>query len=138
MTSFDLRLEPAAAPRLAAVALLLHLGAAAFPWFVGVAPALAAVLSIVALAGVVSTLLGLPGRHHALAVLVFDRAGCRVRLAVRGEFIPATIGTGSRAFGGLAFVRIQAGSRRFAWLLPRGSLPPACFRRLKARIRCTC
>jgi hypothetical protein len=135
MTSFDLRLEPAAVPRLAAIALLVHLGGAAFPWFLGVPPVLAAFLSIAALAGIASTLSSLPGRHHALAALVFDRAACRARLAGRADFVPATLGTGSRAFAGLAFVEVQAGSRRHAWLLPRGSLPPACFRRLKARIR---
>ena len=135
MTSFDLRLEPAAAPRLAALALLVHLGGAAFPWLLGVPPVLAACLSAAALAGIASTFSSFPGTHHALATLVFDRGGCRARLSGHEEFVPATVGKGSRAFAGLVLVKVQAGSRRLAWLVPRGSLPPGCFRRLKARIR---
>jgi hypothetical protein len=138
MTSFDLRLEPGPAPRLAAIAALVHFGAAASPWLLGVPAPLAAGLTAAALAGLASTLAGIPGRHHAVDALVADRHGWRVRLAGAADFVPATLGSRSRAIAGLAFVDVRTGSRRHAWLLGRGSLPAGPFRRLKARIRFSC
>lgn len=138
MTSFALRVEPPPAPRLAAVAALLHLGATTCPWLLGVPAALAAVLTIAAFAGSLSTLACIPGRRHRLAALALDERGLRARVAGTPEFVPATLGPASRAFAGLVFLQIRAGGRRHAWLLARGSLAPADFRRLKARIRFSC
>lgn len=138
MTSFALRLEPGAAPRLAAVASLVHLAAAASPWLLGVPAAISAVLSAAALAGLASTLACVPGPHHAMSEVQVDAAGCRMRLAGSPEFVPAALGTGSRVLGPLAFVEVRTGARRHAWLLTRGSIPPGPFRRLKARIRFSC
>jgi hypothetical protein len=135
MTSFALRAEPRPATRLAAFAGLLHVGAAATPWLLGVRPAIALVLSFVALAGLASTLACLPGVHHRLAALTVDEAGVRVRERGAASFIPAKLGPGSRAYPGLVFADIRTGGRRCGWLLARGSLPPGDFRRLKARIR---
>lgn len=138
MTSFDIRIEPAPAPGLAAIAAIGHLAVAAIPWLLGVPPALAAVLSLAALAGLASTLSCLPGRHHPLQSFVAEGSLTHARLAGSAGFVPATLGAGSRAYGGLAFMDIRAGTRRFVWLLPRHSLAPGPFRRLKARIRLSC
>jgi hypothetical protein len=138
MKSFDFRLEPRPAPRFAAVATFVHLGAAASPWFLGVPAWLAAGLAVAALAGLGSTLASIPGRHHGLEALVFDRAGCRVRFSGAEALVPAELGAGSRAIAGLAFVEVRAGPRRFTWLLCRAGLPSGQFRRLKARVRFSC
>jgi len=138
MTSFDCRLEPRPQPRLAAAALVLHLGVAASPWLLGVPPPAAAVLSAVALAGLPSTLLGIPGPHHALAALIVDGTGCRVRLAAAHTDVAASFGAGSWAAAGFAVVDLRAGGRRYTWLVARGALAPAEFRRLKARVRLSC
>lgn len=135
MTSFDCRLEPRAAPRHAAAAVLLHAGVAASPWLLGVPAPAAVLLSLAALAGLPSTLRCLPGPHHA--VTAFALEGSRFRLWRAGETgaQPATLGGKSRALAGLAFVEMRTDSGRHAWLLARSNLPPDAFRRLKARIR---
>jgi len=138
MTSFALAIEPPAQARLAALALLVHLAAAACPWIARVPPALAAPLSLLALAGLASTLAAVPGPHHRLAGLRCDRDGCRVRLREGGQWLAAEIGPRSRAVAGLACLDVRAGGRRYAWLLPRGTVPAGPFRRLKAWIRVTC
>ena len=138
MTSFAVAIEPVASRRLAVLALLLHLAAAASPWFARVTPSLAAVLTVLALAGLALTLSRLPGGHSALAALVVDARGCRVRLHGQRVFLPAELGPSSRAYPWLVLADIRAGSRRLGWLLPRGSLPAGQFRRLKARIRLSC
>jgi len=138
MTSFAVAIEPPPQPRLAAVALLAHLLAAASPWFARCEPALAAALTAIAIAAFVATLGRIPGRHCALAAFTLDDRGCRVRLAGNDSFVPATIGNGTRAYPALAFVEVLVAGRRLGWLLPRRSLPRADFRRLKARIRLSC
>jgi hypothetical protein len=138
MTSFAVAIEPAAEPRLAAAVLLVHLAAAASPWLARTAPPIAATLSILAIAGLVSTLGHVPGRHCMLLALAIDGRGCRVRLAGRRRWLRARIGTGARAYASLVFVEVVCAGRRLGWLLPRRALPPGDFRRLKARIRLTC
>lgn len=135
MTSFDCRLEPRPAPRLAAAAVLLHAGVAASPWLLGVPAAAAALLSAVALLGLPSTLSSLPGRHHAVAAFAIETGGCRLWTAAACGSQPAALGRGSKALAGLVFVEMRTDSGRHAWLLSRSSLPPDPFRRLKARIR---
>jgi hypothetical protein len=131
-------LEPAAAPRLAAAAVLAHLGAAASPWIARVPESGAVLLSIVALLALAWTLARVPGRHGALAAVVLDGDGCRIRLAASCEWQPAALGHGSRAYPTLVVLDLRAGGRRFGWLLAPGCLPPDAFRRLKARIRLSC
>jgi hypothetical protein len=138
MTSFAFRLEPAASPRLAGAAALLHAAAAASPWLLGVRPEAAAGLSAVAALGLLSTLAALPGRHHALDAIAVDAGGWRARFAGTPDFVAAEPGKGSRVARHLAVVELWAGARRCTWLLPRGSLPPGSFRRLKARLRFSC
>jgi hypothetical protein len=138
MTSFAVTIEPAPQPRLAALAFLVHLGAAASPWVAHVAPVPAVLMSLVALLGLASTLAAVPGRHHRLAELVLDGEGCRARMRERRTWEPAEIGPRSRAMSGLVFLDIRAGGRRLAWLLPRGAVQTADFRSLKARVRLTC
>jgi hypothetical protein len=138
MTSFAVAIEPRAAPRVAAVATLVHLAAAAAPWIARVPAAVAASLSLLAVAGLASTLARVPGRHAPLASLVIDGRGCRVRLAGSRAYRAAELAAGARAYPDLLFLDVRANGRRFGWLLPRGSVPPAAFRRLKARIRLSC
>ena len=138
MTSFAVRIEPAPQPRLAALALAVHLAAAASPWVAHVAPGPAVMMSLVALLGLASTLAAVPGRHHRLAELVLDGEGCRVRIRAGGTWVPAEIGPRSRAMAGLVFLDVRAGGRRLAWLLPQDAVPAGAFRSLKARVRLTC
>lgn len=138
MTSFAIAIEPARQPRLAAAAMLLHLTAAASPWFARATPLLAAALSFVAIAGFVLTLRRVPGRHCPLQALAFDDRGCRARLAGRPAWLQAKVGTGARAYAGVVCVEVMIEGRRLGWLLPRAALARDDFRRLKARIRLTC
>lgn len=138
MTSFAITIEPQAEPRLAAVALGAHLLAAASPWLAHCPPAVAITLSLVAFAGLVATIARLPGRHCLLAGFAWDANGCRARLSPRGDWLPVTLGRGNRAYAGLAVLEVVVAGRRLGWLLSRAALPPAEFRRLKARIRLSC
>jgi hypothetical protein len=138
MRSFAVALEPAPAPRLAAAAALVHALAAAAPWVARVPVPVAALLTLLALAGFALTLARLPGRHCALAAVQLDGSGCRARLEGARALVPAELGAGSRAYPDLVVLDIRAGRRRLGWVLPRASLPAAEFRRLKARIRLSC
>ncbi len=138
MTSFAVAIEPAAQPRLAAAALAVHLAVAASPWVAHVPPTLAALLTIVALASLASTLAAVPGPHHRLAGLRLDGAGCRVRAREGDAWEPVELGPRSRAMAGLVYLDIRARERRLAWLLPQDSVPAGAFRSLKARVRLTC
>jgi hypothetical protein len=137
-TSFAVAAEPAASPRATAAAAVFHLAAAAAPWLARVPAPLAIPLSLLALAGLALTVARLPGRHAALAALALDGSGCRVRLRGSRANRVAEIGTASRAYAALVLLEVRVGGRRYGWLLPRDSLPPAAFRRLKARIRLNC
>ena len=139
MTSFAAAIEPAASPRLAAVVLLVHLLAAVAPWLARVQPPLALLLTLAATAGFALSLRQLPGRHCRLSAVDLSIDGrCHARLAHSPEWLRAELGPGSRAYPSLAVVDIRAGGRRYGWVLPRETLSPAAFRRLKARIRLSC
>jgi hypothetical protein len=138
MRSRALRLDPVPSPRLAAAALAVHLAAAASPWVARVPVALAVPLSLLALAGLAVTLSRLPGRHHPLAEVAHDGSGWRLRRAGSDSFEPAELSSASRAHAGLVLLELRAARGRHGWLLPRASLPPEAFRRLKARVRLTC
>ena len=138
MTSFAVALEPAASPRLAALALAVHVTAALGPWIARMPAALALLLSLAALASSGSSICALPGRHHRLAALTLDGRACRARMRGSDDWLPAELGSRCRAFAGLALLDVRVGGRRFAWLLPRDAVPSGPFRRLKARIRLTC
>ena len=138
MTSFAVALEPAASPRLAFLAVVVHAAAAASPWLARVPVWLAIPLTVAALAGLASSLAAVPGPHHRLSALRFDGAGCRVRLRGSQAWQPATMGPGSRAFAGIAFVEIRTAGARLTWLLTRSAAPAGSFRSLKARLRLSC
>ena len=138
MTSFALRLEPAAAPRVAAIVLLFHALAALAPWLARVPAAPGAVLTLIALAGLVHSLACLPGRHSRLAEVRHDGRRWTVRLAGSHRWLPAGLCGASRAYPWLVYLRLEAENRRLGWLLPPGSVPAGDFRRLKARIRLAC
>jgi len=138
MTSFAVRLEPAAAPRLAAAVLLFHLLAALAPLLARVPAALGAVFAVTALVGLVQTLSRLPGRHCTLAEVRHDGRQWTVRLAGSRSWLPAELCDASRAYSRLVYIRFEAETRHVGWLLPSGSVPAGDFRRLKARIRLAC
>ena len=115
--------------------MLLHVLSALVPWLARVPPVPAALLSVLALAGIVPTLARLPGRHCRLAAARHDGSGWRVRLAGTRYWQPAELTGGSRAYPALVVVAFRAGRRRLGWLLAPGSVPAADLRRLKARIR---
>ncbi len=138
MTSFAIAIEPAASPRLAVLALAIHLAAAASPWIAHVPRWLAGLLTLLALASLASTLAAVPGPHHRLVGLRRDGAGWSVRIREGGSWLAAEMGPRSRAFAALAFLDIRAGGRRYAWLLTRDTVAAGPFRSLKARIRLTC
>jgi hypothetical protein len=138
MTSFSVALEPPPAPRLAAAALAVHLAVAASPWIARVHAPFAALLSVVALAGLAATLAALPGRHHRLAALTLYGRCCRVRAQGSPDWMPAELGPRSRAWPAAVLIDLRAAGRRHAWVLTRASAPAGTFRRLKARIRLTC
>lgn len=138
MTSFAVNLEPTAAPRLAAAVLLFHVLAAVAPWLARVPGVPGAVLSAVALAGLLQSLTRLPGRHCALAGVRHDGQGWQVRLTGCRVWLPAELCAASRAYPWLVYLRLRAGRRRPGWLLAPGSVPAAEFRRLRARIRLAC
>src|SRR6188472_4528864 len=135
MKSFDLAAEPGASNRLTAAATLFHLLAATMPWVARTPAALAAALSLLAIAGFAFTLARLPGRHATLAALRVDRLGCRVRLRGRRGWERAAITSRSRAYADFVVLDLEAGRRSFGWILSRACLPAGAFRRLKARIR---
>ena len=135
MTSFAIAIEPAAQPRLAALLLLTHGFAAASPWIARCPPVLAAALSLLALAGLLASLARVPGPHCALQSLALDADDCRVRLQRQDAVLPAAIGPGTRAYAAFIFLDLVADGRRLGWLLPRGALSAADFRRLKALMR---
>jgi hypothetical protein len=138
MTSFAVAIEPAGQPRLAAIVLAVHLAAAAFPWLARAEPVLAAALSILALAGLVPTLARLPGRHCPLAAISVNARGCRARLTGGRGWTRAALGPGARAYASVLHLELVIAGRRRGWLLPRGSIPDAEFRRLKVWIRLSC
>lgn len=138
MTSFAVAIEPAREPRLAAVALFVHLAAAAAPWSTHVDPVFAAMLSFLAIAGLAMTLARMPGRHCPLTAFTVDGSGCRVQLAGRRGWRAAEFSAGARAYASLVNLEVTVDGRRLGWLLPRGAIPEADFRRLKARIRLSC
>jgi hypothetical protein len=138
MTSFAATIEPASQPRLATVVLLVHVVAAASPWIAHVEPVFAAMFSILAIAGLASTLGRVPGRHCPLAGFAVDGRGCRVRLGGRRGWESAEIGAGARAYASVVYLAVAVEGRCLGWLLPRGAIPEADFRRLKARIRLSC
>ena len=139
MTSFAAAIEPAASPRLTAVALLVHSLAAAAPWLARVDAPLAAPLTLAAIAGFALSLRRLPGRHCPLAAIDLDANGsCHARLSQSPQWLRAELGPSSRAYPSLAVVDIRVGDRRYGWVLPRAALPQNEFRRLKARIRLSC
>ena len=138
MTSFAVDLEPAASPRLAFLAIAVHVAAAASPWVARVPDWLAIALTMASLAGLASTLAAVPGPHHRMSALRIDAAGCRVRLRGSQCWQPATIGPGSTALAEIAFLEIRSEGRRLTWLLTRPAVPAGSFRGLKARLRLSC
>lgn len=135
MTSFAIAIEPAAQPRFAALLVLTHGFAAAAPWLARCPPLFAAGLSLLALAGLLSSLARVPGPHCLLRGLRQDAGGCQVRLPGQDGYLPATVGPGTRALAGFVVLEVIADGRRLGWLLPRGALQACEFRRLKALIR---
>ena len=138
MTSFALAIEPAAQPRLAAWLALLHAAVSLAPWVARCPAPLAVTLTVLALAGFWSSIAWVPGRHCDLRAVALDGSGCRVRLAGETAWRAAAFGAGTRAYPDCVLLDVRVAGHRVGWLLPRGAVPAAAFRRLKARIRLTC
>jgi len=138
MKSSVLSIEPRDQPRLAAAALILHLFAAAFPWITRCPPWLGAVLSLVALCGLVATLARVPGPHCPLRGVLCHGDSWRVMLAGHVRDTAAELAPDTRVYAGLIVLSFRVGRRRVGWLLPRDSLEAAQFRQLKARLRMAC
>ncbi len=137
MTSFAVRIEPGAQPRVAALALLAHLFAAAAPWLARCPAPAAIALAFAALAGFAATLGRVPGRHCRLREVAAGPGGWQVRLAGAG-FRPAVLSRATRVHAALVAVEWRVDGRRVGWLLHRGAVPEPEFRRLKALIRLSC
>ncbi len=118
--------------------MLLHVLAAAWPWFTHCPPPIAATLSLLAIPGFAATLLRLPGTHCRLQRLAFRDGGWRVQALGASDDRPASIGPGTRVHAGLVAVEFIAGRERLGWLLTRSGMDPGQFRRLKARLRLAC
>jgi len=118
--------------------LLLHTGIAALPWLTRCPTPLAIVLSALAVIGFVGNIGRVPGRHCRLQAVAVDQAGWRVQLAGETAWRAATLEPVSRALAAGVLLELRSGGGRRGWLLPRQALPPASFRRLRARIRLTC
>ncbi len=137
-TSFAVRIEPSAQPRLAALSLLLHLFAAACPWLMHCPGPVAAGLTLTALLALAATIARVPGSHCHLRGLAYGTDGWQARLAGSPDYRPVALGGATRAYAGLVYVEIVADGRKRGWLLPRTALLQADFRRLKAVIRLSC
>jgi hypothetical protein len=138
MTSFAVRIEPGAEPRLAALALLAHLVAAAAPWLARCPAPAALALTLAALAGFAATLGRVPGPHCRLREIAGGPGGWQLRLAADGGFRPATLTRATRVHAAVVAAEWRVDGRRVGWVLPRGAVPAAEFRRLKALIRLSC
>lgn len=138
MTSFAVEIEPPAQLRLAALALMVHLAAAASPWIARCPASIALALTLLALGGFFATITRIPGPHCGLQALLLDASACQVRVTENGPLLPASIGGRTRAYPELVVLEVIVGGRRRGWLLPRRAVAPAQFRRLKALIRLTC
>lgn len=138
MTSFPVEIDPPPLPRLAAALVLLHLGAAAWPWLSRCTPWLAAGLSALAVASLAATLAWLPGPHCRLRRLCLRGDVWRAGLPGEAREVTAQIGPGTRVYPGLIVLELRVAGRRLGWLLPRAALGGADFRRLKARLRMSC
>ena len=138
MTSLHSGIEPRAQPRLAAGALLIHLLAAALPWIARCALVPAAMLSLLALAGLAATISRVPGPHCRLRRLACSGDEWLAMIAGTDAQAPARLGPGTRVFSGLVVLDLRVGRQRLGWLLPRAAVGRVEFRRLKARLRLAC
>ena len=138
MTSFALRIEPAPAPRLAAGFLLLHVALVAAPWIARCPALLALALSSLAVAGFWLNLRRVPGGPGRLRAFELDGERCRAQLATVVDWLPAEVGSGTRAAADWVLLDVRVAGGRAGWLLTRGTVPSAEFRRLKARVRLSC
>jgi hypothetical protein len=135
MTSFAVAIEPGSEPRLAALLALVHAGAAASPWIAHGRPALAALVSIAAIAGLGSSLARVPGPHCRLRAVELDAGSCRARVAGDEAWQPAEVTRATRVSAAGVALELRVAGRLHGWLLPRAGLPADQFRRLKALIR---
>ena len=131
MSCWHFRSELAPCPGLAAGLALLCLAAAALPWLAGVPAGPALLLSALALASLPSALRSVPGRACTFKVVTHGPGGLSLppaRSLLR--LLPST-----RIFPALVLLVADLDGRRRVLWIPRRSLPPADFRRLKVALR---
>ena len=131
MSCWHFRSELVPCPGLAAGLALVCLGAAALPWLAGVPAGPALLLSALALAPLPSALRSVPGRGCAFTAVAHGPGGLSLPPAAPAvRLLPST-----RIFPALVVLVAEIGGRRRILWIPRQSLPPADFRRLKVALR---
>lgn len=131
MSCWHFRSELAPCPGLAAGLALVCLGAASLPWLAGVPVGPALLLSALALAPLPSMRRSVPGRGCAFTAVAHGPGGLSLPpSAPAARPLPST-----RVLPALVLLVAEVDGRRRVLWIPRGSLPPADFRRLKATLR---
>jgi hypothetical protein len=134
MTCWDLNVEPRSCRGLIAAAVVAHLAAACVPWIAGCDPAVSLALSALALTGVVPTARSIPGPWSRIRSLQAGCDGWRATLA-DGRTAPLAVHQATRVYRDLVVIRLAKDGPGSSWLVKRGSVDPATFRRLKVRLR---
>lgn len=135
MSSWRVDVELRDCPALAGVVVLLHVAAAAAPWFAGCETWLSLVLSSGCTAALPGALRAVPGPRcpirrlgHADGVLTVTLAG--------GRRYPATVAPASRVLQDIVFCRLEVNGQMLDLWIPGYALTAADYRRLKVGIRC--
>lgn len=122
-------------PALAGVVVLLHVAAAAAPWFAGCESWLSLLLSCGCAAALPGALRAVPGPRcpirrlgHADDVLTVTLAG--------GQRHAATVAASSRVLPDIAFCRLEVSGQMLDLWIPRYAMTAADYRRLKVGVRC--
>jgi hypothetical protein len=131
MSCWHFRSELAPCPGLAAGLALVCLAAAALPWLAGAPLGPALLLSALALAPLPSARRAVPGRGCAFTVVAHGPGGLTLPPSMPAlRLLPS-----SRVFPALVVLVAELDGRRRVLWIPRQSLPPADFRRLKVAVR---
>ena len=135
MSSWRVDVDLEDCPALAGLVVLLHVAAAAAPWFAGCETWLSLALSCGCAAALPGALRAVPGPRcpirrlgHADGVLTVTLAG--------GDRRPATVAASSRVLADIAFCRLEVTGQKLDLWIPRYAMTAADYRRLKVGIRC--
>lgn len=130
MSCWHFRSDLSPCPELAAGLASACLAAAALPWLAGVPAGPALLLSALALAPLPTVRRSVPGRGCAFKAVVHGPGGLSLAPATPAlHLLPST-----RVFPALVLLVAELDGRRRVLWIPRRSLPPAEFRRLKVAV----